>query len=346
MFPLLRTCPVSDAGTTDVDLSESLQAVNSAEEEWLAQGARGVPEERRNCLDKPGMFFIADWARPVARWLGVPVVLVCDTGDFDTHICRVCTKEPYAFKHTADSMGNFHATTYESTADARDAAVLAKKDGAVVLVFTVPTQHRLGHFDATARLPAGGADGQQSGGDASASTKSCWDARRKKHQARVLNSGTGKWEYHGGYDTAKEALAAAAAAAKGLKSATAEMLQCPCCGYDNALELKDDEAKRGACKQTWKCVNPRCSSELRGVKLGKAGTVARCELCGKFETIKNAARHRCKGYHVSHDLQLLIDHGDVDALAALSDHTADTDGWDGEFQPGYASDTSDGGDIY
>ena len=111
------------------------------------------------------------------------------------------------------------------------------------------------------------------------------------------------------------------------------MLQCPCCGYDNALELKDDEAKRGACKQTWKCVHPRCSSELRGEKLGKAGTVARCELCGKFETIKHAAQHRCKGYHVSHDLQLLIDHGDVDALAALSDHTADTDGWDGEFQP-------------
>ena len=108
---------------------------------------------------------------------------------------------------------------------------------------------------------------------------------------------------------------------KGLKSATAGVLQCPCCGYDNALELKDDEAKRGACNQTWKCVNPRCSSELRGVKLGKAGTVARCELCGKFETIKNVARHRCKGYHVSHDLQLLIDHGDVDALAALSDHT-------------------------
>ena len=61
---------------------------------------------------------------------------------------------------------------------------------------------------------------------------------------------------------------------------------------------------------------------------------------------KDEQFHRCKGYHVSHDLQLLIDHGDVDALAALSDHTADTDGWDGEFQPGYASDTSDGGDIY
>ena len=71
--------------------------------------------------------------------------------------------------------------------------------------------------------------------------------------------------------------------------------------------------------------------------------MVRCELCGKFGTIKNAARHRCKGYHVSHDLQLLIDHGDVDALAALSDHTADTDGWDSEFQPG---DTSDDGDIY
>ena len=61
----------------------------------------------------------------MARRPGVPVVLVCDTGDFDTHICRVCTKEPYAFKHTADSMGNFHAATYKSTADARDAAVLA-----------------------------------------------------------------------------------------------------------------------------------------------------------------------------------------------------------------------------
>ena len=43
-----------------------------------------------------------------------------------------------------------------------------------------------------------------------------------------------------------------AAAAKGKKSPTAEALQCPCCGYDNALELKDDEAKRSGCKQTWK----------------------------------------------------------------------------------------------
>ena len=109
-------------------------------------------------------------------------------------------------------MGNFHATTYESTADARDAAVLAKKDGAVVLVFTVPTQHRLGHFDATARLPAGGADSQQSGGDASASTSARWDVKRKKHQARVLNSDTGKWECHGRYDTEQAALAAAAQA--------------------------------------------------------------------------------------------------------------------------------------
>ena len=57
------------------------------------------------------------------------------------------------------------------------------------------------------------------------------------------------------------------------------------------------------CKETWKCVNPRCSKELRGAKLGKAGTVARCELCGKFETIKNAERHRCRGFHISHDLQ-------------------------------------------
>ena len=106
------------------------------------------------------------------------------------------------------------------------------------------------------------------------------------------------------------------------------------------------EAKRSGCKQTWKCVNPRCSKELRGAKLGKAGTVARCELCGKFKTIKNAAQHRCRGFHISHDLQLLIDSGDADALAALSDHTADTDGWDDEFLPGYASGASDDGDLF
>ena len=176
----------------------------------------------------------------------------------------------------------------------------------------------------------------------------CWstDAKPKKYQARVLNSATGKWEHHGRYGTETAALAAAAAAAKGKKSPTAETLQCPCCGYDNALELKDDEAKRRGCKQTWKCVNPRCSNELRGAKLGKAGTVARCELCGKFETIKNAERHRCRGFHISHDLQLLIDSGDADALAALSDHTADTDGWDDEFLPGYASGASDDGDLF
>ena len=40
--------------------------------------------------------------------------------------------------------------------------------------------------------------------------------------------------------------AGAAAVAKGVRSPTAGMLQCPCCGYDNALELKDAEAKRGA----------------------------------------------------------------------------------------------------
>ena len=112
------------------------------------------------------------------------------------------------------------------------------------------------------------------------------------------------------------------------------------------MDLKDDEAKRSGCKQTWKCVNPRCSRELRGAKLGKAGTVARCELCGKFETIKNAERHRCRGFHISHDLQLLIDSGDAGALAALSDHTADTDGWDDEFLPGYASGASDDGDLF
>ena len=100
------------------------------------------------------MFFCSDWARPVAMWLGVPVLLVADTGDFDSHTCQVCTKEPYAYTHTADSTGRFHTTSYESTADARDAAVLAKRDGAVVLVFTTPTPHRLGHFDATSRLPA------------------------------------------------------------------------------------------------------------------------------------------------------------------------------------------------
>ena len=114
------------------------------------------------------MFFCSDWARPVAMWLGVPVLLVADTGDFDSHTCQVCTKEPYAYTHTADSTGRFHTTSYESTADARDAAVLAKRDGAVVLVFTTPTPHRLGHFDATSRLPAsGGGDGQQGGDGAS-----------------------------------------------------------------------------------------------------------------------------------------------------------------------------------
>ena len=90
------------------------------------------------------------------------------------------------------------------------------------------------------------------------------DAKNKKYQARVLNSATGKWEHHGRYGTETAALAAAGAAAKGKKSPTAETLQCPCCGYDNALELKDDEAKRSGCKQTWKCVNPRCSSEALG----------------------------------------------------------------------------------
>ena len=51
-------------------------------------------------------------------------------------------------------------------------------------------------------------------------------------------------------------------------------------------------------------------------------------------------------FHISHDLQLLIDSGDTDALAALSDHTADTDGWDDEFLPGYASGASDDGDLF
>ena len=46
------------------------------------------------------------------------------------------------------------------------------------------------------------------------------------------------------------------------------------------------------------------------------------------------------------ELQLLIDSGDADALAALSDHTADTDGWDDEFLPGYASGASDDGDLF
>ena len=35
---------------------------------------------------------------------------------------------------------------------------------------------------------------------------------------------------------------------------------------------------------------------------------------------------RLQGGHISHELQLLIDRGDVDAPAALYDHTADTDG--------------------
>ena len=38
--------------------------------------------------------------------------------------------------------------------------------------------------------------------------------------------------------------------------------------------------------------------------------------------------------------------GDAGALAALSDHTADTDGWDDEFLPGYASGASDDGDLF
>ena len=61
---------------------------------------------------------------------------------------------------------------------------------------------------------------------------------------------------------------------------------------------------------------------------------------------KHAERHRCRGFHISRDLQLLIDSGDTDALAALSDHTADTDGWDDEFLPGYASGASDDGDLF
>ena len=51
-------------------------------------------------------------------------------------------------------------------------------------------------------------------------------------------------------------------------------------------------------------------------------------------------------FHISHDLQLLIDSGDADAPAALSDHTADTDGWDDDFLPGYASGASDDGDLF
>ena len=90
VFPLLRTCIVSEQGATDPDIRSSLQTITSAEGEWLAQAARGVPEDRRNCLDKPGMFFCSDWARPVAMWLGVPVLLVADTGDFDSHTCQVC----------------------------------------------------------------------------------------------------------------------------------------------------------------------------------------------------------------------------------------------------------------
>ena len=70
----------------------------------------------------------------------------------------------------------------------------------------------------------------------------------------------------------------------------------------------------------------RCSKELHGAKLGKAGTVARCELYGKFETIKHAERHRCRGFHISHDLQLPIDSGDV--------------------LPGYASGASEDGDLF
>ena len=54
----------------------------------------------------------------------------------------------------------------------------------------------------------------------------------------------------------------------------------------------------------------------------------------------------CRGFHISNDLQLLLDSGDADALAALSDHTADTDGWDDEFLPCNASGASDDGDLF
>ena len=101
MFPLLRTCIVSEQGATDPDIRSSLQTITSAEGEWLAQAARGVPEDRRNCLDKPGMFFFcSDWARPVAMWLGVPVLLVADTGDFDSHTCQVNTSSQIIAKLT------------------------------------------------------------------------------------------------------------------------------------------------------------------------------------------------------------------------------------------------------
>ena len=60
----------------------------------------------------------------------------------------------------------------------------------------------------------------------------------------------------------------------------------------------------------------------------------------------NPAQRRFRGLHISHELQLLIDSGDADALAALSDHTADTDGWDDDFLPGYASGASDDGDLF
>ena len=60
----------------------------------------------------------------------------------------------------------------------------------------------------------------------------------------------------------------------------------------------------------------------------------------------SSERHRCRGVHISHDLQLLIASDDAGALAALSDHTADTDGWDDEFLPGYASGASDDGDLF
>ena len=46
------------------------------------------------------------------------------------------------------------------------------------------------------------------------------------------------------------------------------------------------------------------------------------------------------------NVELLIDSGDADALAALSDHTADTDGWDDDFLPGDASSASDDGDLF
>ena len=92
-----------------------------------------------------------------------------------------------------------------------------------------------------------------------------------------------------------------------------------------------------------------CSDWARPVAMWLGVPVLLVADTGDFDshTCQVCTKEPCAwGFHISHDLQLLIDSGDADALAALSDHTADTDGWDDEFLPGYASGASDDGDLF